>query len=1490
MTGNSAAPRRTSVRSLTPRWGSLSVCLGVVWRRASAMFAQPFPGAGEGVGGGGIATSQDAVYQRLFRQFATPGGFVDASTAVKVLSTSGLSREVLGTIWATVTAAPGPGLQPLSVLYWPQFRISLQFIAAVQSGRPMGPQLSAQLASQATTGFAQLLPLALLADLTGAAHGASSAAAPINTPPAAAAAAAAFPAPPGSGTGTGVAGAGPIAAVPAGMVTPAAPQVPLGGGSRPLHAPAPAPAAPVPSSSPATPPVQPAAKELQLELGFSAPPLAQAIASAAFVHLGGHGSDGRVGGAAVVDFFLRSGVPKTRLREMWQLCVLDCPATQDKATLRFPQFCAALRLIAHAQARLPADSLAALRAPEHCSLPLCPAFPGVPFVEQLLLLAKAQETAQAQSPLPLAQVQAQAEAHRRREQAQVHMSPQQAHSAPSPISLASFPLGPSPSATSWSAVFPSVFETDAAPAPPTLTAKPLSAQSAAAPAVPSAGRKYVDASLFSLAPPPTSAGPAAAAAAAAAATTGDGAHETNWAAFGGLATPAPLSAGAGAGGVGGLSAYIHGTAVGQMAFEAAGAAVYATRSATITSAFDDIDALDDPHVLPVPDPQLQQLSDALGAHFDALDTKARAFLTGAQVVAFFTRTGVQREVLRRIWLLADSGQKNFLSKSDFIVAARLVALAQTGYAVPWSSEDAVLLALLDNSAPFPLAVGPPDIDSTTSPSPSTDDVGVDDGQGRGDTTSALLPLQLGEFELQYLRKAWNAALGHGGSSAGEASHLLSGKQAVTYFLSAGFDRGPMREVWEFAVAPKAAGVIGMDFGDFCKAVRCVAAVREGRPLSSFALHPLALPMLSGVPPPPAPPPKPQPQRQPQLLASFPPEAPATSSHTTAAGFLSPPRVHDPQFYLEEASRASEAPLANTTSGHDHNHDDDADFSAFSSGGIIASTSGLDLVTQPAAAYDRALPLENLMSQYFQSAPMRAPLRGATVDVLDAAAVAGDEDWGGFGTEELSAAPDLRAGVGAAAIGVIVSGVRTPAGTAQDSDEWGELEETSDPGPTAVASVVAPRGLAASNPDEWADFDDGDDVSAFDGTNAGAKHAEAPASRPHGAGLNATDAGLRVRGATPPSSGDSSSGSRLDPQYQPTTGPGAVSDTLTAAEEDPFSPTPSFEMLPVEHAVALEPPPLFEQQCEQQETRPPWPAPGASAQEFVRALLSRERFEEAALLIENERVSTAIEEVKAAIAAAAVDEDFEQAIALRKTRDSLLSQCVSEDVKRAWFVEGAPTSTVADMCRDLDSSGQFPDAVRAFKSAFRADPAGVNTADDARRLQRLRREAALSFELLEVLMTTRQLHAAYFESIEASVIEELDAFERVVADMETGSAADNLDEFFSAPEVTQFAASLESALVCLGRVSTAKAQSLLGGDELQRLASCRHSTRVAAWVSLLVQSALERLESERSHDVEHLCEICLLKQGTKAQVANGKVCHQECGAWWLNRVQGALPSS
>ena len=72
-------------------------------------------------------------------------------------------------------------------------------------------------------------------------------------------------------------------------------------------------------------------------------------------------------------------------------------------------------------------------------------------------------------------------------------------------------------------------------------------------------------------------------------------------------------------------------------------------------------------------------------YFEALwqvaDAAKQGQLAGPAAVQFFMLSGLQKAVLKAVWSVADAKQQHFLTRREFTVAMRLIAMAQRGLTI-----------------------------------------------------------------------------------------------------------------------------------------------------------------------------------------------------------------------------------------------------------------------------------------------------------------------------------------------------------------------------------------------------------------------------------------------------------------------------------------------------------------------------------------------------------------------------------------------------------------------------------------------------------------------------------------------------------------------------------------------------------------------------------------------------------------------------------------
>ena len=64
--------------------------------------------------------------------------------------------------------------------------------------------------------------------------------------------------------------------------------------------------------------------------------------------------------------------------------------------------------------------------------------------------------------------------------------------------------------------------------------------------------------------------------------------------------------------------------------------------------------------------------------FQLADVQQKGFISGAEAVSFFSKSGLEKTILRQIWAVSDSRQSGQLNRMEFHFALRLIAMAQMG--------------------------------------------------------------------------------------------------------------------------------------------------------------------------------------------------------------------------------------------------------------------------------------------------------------------------------------------------------------------------------------------------------------------------------------------------------------------------------------------------------------------------------------------------------------------------------------------------------------------------------------------------------------------------------------------------------------------------------------------------------------------------------------------------------------------------------------------
>ena len=188
-----------------------------------------------------------------------------------------------------------------------------------------------------------------------------------------------------------------------------------------------------------------------------------------------------------------------------------------------------------------------------------------------------------------------------------------------------------------------------------------------------------------------------------------------------------------------------------------------------------------------PAPAAWQPSASERAFFDTLfelaDAEKAGAVAGASAVRFFSTSGLPREQLKLVWTAANLRNGTALSRHEFWIAMRLVALAQSGMGAP--TREAFLATL---NAPLPLprfdGVAPPTaalLASAAAPAPVAAVA----------APAAALGWPMLPEELQRYEDVWTR-------TDTDRDGFVDGQPALELLSKSGLDQGSLRAVWELA--------------------------------------------------------------------------------------------------------------------------------------------------------------------------------------------------------------------------------------------------------------------------------------------------------------------------------------------------------------------------------------------------------------------------------------------------------------------------------------------------------------------------------------------------------------------------------------------------------------------------------------------------------------------------------------------------------------------
>ncbi|CAO3563807.1 unnamed protein product [Mortierella alpina] len=201
-----------------------------------------------------------------------------------------------------------------------------------------------------------------------------------------------------------------------------------------------------------------------------------------------------------------------------------------------------------------------------------------------------------------------------------------------------------------------------------------------------------------------------------------------------------------------------------------------------------------------------------GQLWAAADKDNSGFITGADAVPFFAKSGLPPQVLGQIWVLADSDNKGVLGQQGFSIAVKLIAHAQSG-----KTPSA---ALINVDAPLPHFDGiTPAKTGDTSQAPIAAQL-----TGSGSASGAEPPLT-NEDRTKY-----------GGMfvACGPVNGLLDGDKAREVFLKSKLPVEKLSQIWSLADTKQRGS---LDITDFTIAMYYIQHTMDG----SVATLPTTLP-------------------------------------------------------------------------------------------------------------------------------------------------------------------------------------------------------------------------------------------------------------------------------------------------------------------------------------------------------------------------------------------------------------------------------------------------------------------------------------------------------------------------------------------------------------------------------------------------------------------------------------------------------------------------
>ncbi|KAL3671336.1 hypothetical protein V7S43_003265 [Phytophthora oleae] len=274
------------------------------------------------------------------------------------------------------------------------------------------------------------------------------------------------------------------------------------------------------------------------------------------------------------------------------------------------------------------------------------------------------------------------------------------------------------------------------------------------------------------------------------------------------------------------------------------------------------------HAWTPPSLQEQQYYDALFVH---VDEQRRNAINGQQAVAFFTRSHLDKAVLREVWSIADSQRKSELSRNEFYVAMRLISMAQRGEQV--SAQRFFQLAAVQFPLPMMEGVPPPQTQTQSQAQPQAFGVSAQPQPASGSVQQS----SIGAYGLTADEKSKYDIVFQQYDT--DYDGFLMGAEAVALFQMSGLDRNVLRDIWTMADVTQDSKLSVQEFYVAMHLIVCIS--KRGLPMpptlprelgetafgtsrgvsapSAFGSQTSGLPPHNGIPvqQEPVPPPKPE---------------------------------------------------------------------------------------------------------------------------------------------------------------------------------------------------------------------------------------------------------------------------------------------------------------------------------------------------------------------------------------------------------------------------------------------------------------------------------------------------------------------------------------------------------------------------------------------------------------------------------------------------------